>query len=127
MRDEDYYEGEAIWKLPGFGIAAFNIPDAAKFVAKILCLEGLLDKHVPDEEDQYCLNNPILDSLLKKEIREYQAAILSGIEKGTLETLHTSRDIRDQIDSNETYIDIDVLHNWFSERGLEISGDFYAG
>jgi hypothetical protein len=126
MRDKDYYDGEAIWKLPAFGIAAFNVPDAARFVAKILCLEGLLDKHVPDEEDQYCLNNPILDSLLEKEIQEYETAILSGIEKSTLKTLHTSRDIHDQVDGGETYVDIDALHDWFSERGIEISGDFYA-
>ncbi len=126
MRNKNYYDGEAIWKLPAFGIAAFNVLEAAEFIAKLLCLEGRLDKSVPDEEEQYCLNNPILSSLLSDEIKEYKDAIISGIEKGTLRTLHTSRDIRDQVDEEKTYIDIDVLHDWFSQRGIEISGDFYA-
>ena len=126
MRNRDYYDSDALWQIPAFGIAAFNVPEAAKFVVKTLYLEGLLDKNVPDEEDQYCLNNPIFDSLLKKEIKEYEAVILSGIEKGTLKTLYTARDLHDQVDGRETYVDIDVLHNWFSERGVEISGDIYA-
>lgn len=126
MRDKKYYEHEAIWQIPAFGISAFNIPQAAEFVAKILCLEGYLDKSVPDEEDQYCLDNPILPSMLCEEIKEYEAAIISGVEKGTLKALHISRDISDNIDGNKTYVDIDILHDWFQKRGIEISGDFYA-
>lgn len=126
MRDKDYYEQDAFWELPAFGIAAFSVPEAAAFVAGILCLEGNLEKHLPDEEEQYCLDNPILPSLLKNEIEEFQKAIISGIENGTLKTLYTSRNIHDRIQGKQTYIDIEVLHNWFSARGIDISGDVFA-
>lgn len=126
MRDKNYYETEASWKLPAFGIAAFNVFEAASFVAKIQCLEYDTDKNVSDEEGQYSLDNPILPNLLKEEIEDYSKAILSGIEKGTLKTLYISRDIYDEIDGTQTYIDIDILHDWFAKRGIEISGDFFA-
>ncbi len=126
MRDKEFYTSEPIWQLSSFGIFAFNVYEAAEFVAKIQCLEYDTDKKVPDEADQYSLDNPILPDLLKVEIAEYTKAILSGIDKGTLKTLHVSRDIHDEIDCDETYIDMDSLYEWFSERGVEISGDFYV-
>lgn len=72
------------------------------------------------------MDNPILPSLLKNEIEEFQKAIISGIENGTLKTLYTSRNIHDRIQGKQTYIDIEVLHNWFSARGIDISGDVFA-
>lgn len=126
MRDKEFYEADSIWELKSFGIFAFNIYEAAEFVAKVLCLEGRLGKTVPDKAENYDLDNPSLPELLKEEIEEYSQAIISGIEKKTLKSLHVSRDIHDQIDSNETYIDIDDLSSWFSERGIELSGDFYV-
>ena len=126
MRDKEYYDTEVSWELPAFGITAFNIPEAAGFVAKILCLEGYLDKEVPDEQDEYSLDNPRLDTLLKKEIEEFRVAILSGIEKETLKPLYVSRNIKDQIDETRTYIDIQILNEWLEKRDVFISGDFYT-
>ncbi len=126
MRDSDFYRYSPVTQLESFGICALTIDEAAEFVAKILCLEDCLDKKVPDEADQYTLDNPILPDLLKEEIEDYEKAILAGVEKGTLKTIHVSRDIHDQIDTDDTFIDVEVLQQWFSERDVEIAGNIYA-
>lgn len=126
MRNKDFYDDEVIWNLRSFGLFSFNIEEAAAFVARILCLDGMLDTALPKREGRNARDNSLLDDLLVDEIVEYQDAIISGVLKGTLKTEHVAHDLNDHLIPEDTYISMDVLASWFEERGVSLYGDHYV-
>ena len=113
-------------EIKDFGVGHLNIDEAAELVAKILCLEGMLDISVPDTQSKYTLHNAELNDLLASEIEQFRLAICRGVHEGTLQTVRIYRDIDDKILTAETFVSADLLLDWLQERSIDISGDWYV-
>lgn len=111
--------------LDDFGIFHLNVDDASALIAKILFLEGELEVNVPEYDEDYSLFSPTLEKRLSKQIKKYRGILLSGIERKTLVPVFVSRNIDETIRTNETYLKVSHLFSWLSERGINLSGDWY--
>lgn len=112
--------------LADFGVFHLNVNDAAELIAKIISLEGMSDVVVPDADEFHSIHSQELTNLISNQIAEYRKMLLSGIDKGTLETVQIRRNPDESIISEETFVNASVLTDWLAIRNIELEGDWYA-
>lgn len=125
MTNELTFPDEESAHLSNFGIFHLNIGEAAIFVVKCLWAnDGLYlsdtnfyDQHFDDAEFVIEFRNTV---------SQYTDIIVKGIESGNLTAALLKRDISETIINEKTFLEIDDLAEFFSERDLTIRGDKFA-
>jgi hypothetical protein len=116
------YPSKTSAELGNFGIGHLTIKEAASLIAKCLLCNG--DIEIDYEVEVVSLHDEKLDEVLKEHIAFYEDKLVSAIEKQSLKSPLITRDINENIDKEETYIDCGVLDEWLENRGVYL-GDLY--
>lgn len=101
-----------------FGILELNVYEAAKLIVISLYADGEIENSKVPEKDWVSLYDTEIEKALQKEIKAYQKTLIQAINNGTLRAKPISRNIKEEIIPEETYINSDVLHSWLEARNV---------
>ncbi len=103
-----------------------NLVKAAQLVSQCLwCNKHIVIKDIDETLESLGLWDERLLLALEKQTLKYLNLLLDEAQNGALELSLINRDISGKILSEESYIHIDNLNYFFSERGHDLYGYFY--
>ena len=121
---EDYLSfNDLIRDAPDFGLFQMTVKDAAALVAIDTWFAGGISVELPDA-DFYDWRDPELRQALSKHIIDYEKRLTAAIDKGSLKTTKIRRNLNEELDTDKTLLNQEILEKWLAERGHEVGDTF---
>lgn len=125
MWSELIFPDEVSASLKNLGIFHLNVEDAAVLVTKCLWeSEGLFIEDLDYQDKSF--DNVEVVVQFRRSLAAYKKLIVTGIVEGNLETALSKKFLDEAIDTENTFLDVNVLTEFLSERSLDIQGDTLA-
>jgi len=105
--------------IPAFSVFNPNIKEAAILVAVDMWFSGMLEEVTEPEEFDGDGSAPWLIVALADTIAEFEVRLSASVDAGRLEASFVRRDFDDQLNPEETHIDIDDLLGWLAEKDYD--------
>jgi hypothetical protein len=108
---------------PDFGFWQLTVKDAAALVVIDIWFAGEISVEIP-EAVSYGWRDPGLRQALSKHFNDFEKRLKAAIDGGSLKTTKIRRNLNEELDTNQTLVDLDDLVCWLTERGHECGDAF---
>ena len=121
---EDFLSfSDLIRDAPDLGLFQLTVKDAAVLVAIDIWFAGGISVELPDA-DSYDWRDPELRQALSKHSIDYEKRLTAAINKGSLKITKIRRNLKEELDTDKTLVNIEALKEWLTGRGHEVGEAF---
>jgi len=108
---------------PDFGFWQLTVKDAAALVVLDIWFAGDISVDLP-EADFYDWRDPELRQALSKHFSDFEKRLTAAIDGGSLKTTKIRRNLNEELDTDKTLVNQEVLEEWLAEHGHKCGDAF---